>query len=957
MGHALALHGVLYYNDYSLPLSIQDALVNLSRFNSVWDGFAYFGHPNALFFGTQLYLYAYVAIGKIASLSIASKIIPLLLLFLGEASMFCVLSARFDAVASAAAAVLYVANPWTYDQLLQGHIYLLEILPLLPILASSLFLEARWGQRRWLITALSLAGVLMCDYHFAILFTGSGIYVAAVGVAAKSLDQKEFASRIVALALGVTLLGFFAVPYVATLRLIMQANAPGFGNLAYFSNVTSISDALTLLRPSMNAGQALFSMPNVFVYLWFVLATVPAAGALLLLVRRDLWPSRLWGVFTSLVVISVILGAGLNSPFVAVDRWFYTYIPLAAVFRDPSKFFIIPLVFYCFALPKLVSVAGDPHKWGAALARVALCSLVATLALPFLIVGNVAARAFSYSPAYASLSGAYQGVSQNQRVAFLPPWNFLKYPSHVPLESEPIHDPLVLYPRGPFAGIDYNYDNSLSNRFARWLFGQLYFEHTTEFGRLARMAGISRIIYRSGVNLVSGNAADSKIFSSFNAAASLAAQDDLRGLVSGATTTYHVRDAAIFRTVARVDSIGTSTLDVIDGLAQAGENFRNASVCFSNECPKGAPILSADFANSAFVGTGITGTLAGFRRGGFRTGGWVWAAAYGALLGESHLPYYSIRGGSGRAFFKGLMVGQTYRVYVRILRGPSAYAASMNCGTHKMSILIPSVPVGFQMKWVRFGAVKSSATSISCELMIASGQVAISNIELVDSRSGLNLPDILFLDPTDTTGSVHAKAMPQAGVYFDVEKIGKEGYGIYHVNSRVIGRKVYVLARTHGGRGLLRLDAGSGVPIPQGNQRWISLGVVRSPVVKLRNAGRISISVHLIAITNRLLPLDARASNALAVRQTSSIVPQTFQMTRPAILAWSEPEANVWRIDGRAPGGTLAGFGQLYRLGDGVHHVSNVLVIYYWVGAALSILSALALMFFLRGFAWAAKRT
>ena len=458
--------GVINFIDYVLPVSRDAAVEALRDSLSPWAGSRGLGAPNVGFLGITEFLAIYGSLSRAFGVEIASRLLLIVLVWLDALGAYAVLRAsyRITVGSASAGALFFILNPWVYDNISQGHLYTLEVLAVAPFLILAV-------PRMNRITIRGLAGIALAfgvafgsDYHFGLLIAGF------LSLEMMYLVIRRHSRRAIRLAVavgaGFGLLSVYLISYVANLDAIQSNNSPALSDLEYFSRFTSWQAAFSLLRPGMNAWAQIGTHGDLFSLIWPIgCVLVSLLGAALIL--RGGW-RRLTGSPTLPVVAlaSVFLANGAQGVTEAAASWAYSNIPLAAIFRDPSKFLLFPLM-VCIPvvgllfegeIPALLRrqkapasgreethAADSPARLqtdrATSYRRLRLVTsplLVMALFLPLLAPGI---RTISTVPTNSDRVTSAQG----SRVAYLPPWQFVRYPG----QPVPVIDPVQAFPRGP----------------------------------------------------------------------------------------------------------------------------------------------------------------------------------------------------------------------------------------------------------------------------------------------------------------------------------------------------------------------------------------------------------------------------------------------------------------------------------------------------------------------------
>ena len=368
-----------------------------------------------------------------------------------------------------AAGTLYAINPFVFNRIFAGHVFLLVGYALLPFAVEATMRSIRSPKIRWSIPALWWAGLTSLSPHFAWIF---GLVVAAVAlvtVVQRSRPWRSVAGWFVASIGLFTLMSSYLLLPHSTTTLPTQVGpvslalyrTQGDPHLGLFANVAGLYGFWRIGPGPQMAKDVMSGWP----FILFAVIVIIAVGARGALRARDPkvggatagphdanpLPSSAAADFGAvpanssssssnderqlaivLVVTGVIgflLALGDQGPTGRVFLWMYDYVPFFNVMREPQKFVMLVAlayaVFFGWGVERLSRVTLQPLRIGTAVVAV-----VIGVALPIgytpTIVNGLAGQVSS-----SALPSAYQQADDLMGVG---PGNVLYLPWHIYME-------------------------------------------------------------------------------------------------------------------------------------------------------------------------------------------------------------------------------------------------------------------------------------------------------------------------------------------------------------------------------------------------------------------------------------------------------------------------------------------------------------------------------------------
>jgi hypothetical protein len=987
--------GVINFIDYNLPVSTEAAGAAFRSSLSPWEGAHGLGAPNVGFVGTTEFLGLFCGLALAMGVEIGSRLLLIGLVWLAALGAYVVLRAsyRVGVPSACAGALFYILNPWVYDSISQGHLYTLEILAIAPFLVLAVPRLSRITTPAIVGIAVSIAIAVGSDYHLGLLILLLlGVEMIVLCVRGRARDALRLA---VGVGAGLGLLSVYFLPYITSISAIQGSNNPGLSDLVYFSRFTSWHSAFSLLRPGMNAWTEVGAHGALFRLVWSLCCVAISLMAAVIVLRGG--STRLTGSpsLPLLALASVALANGASGLTKGAAFWSFSHIPLAAAFRDPSKFLVFPLFMCVPAVALLVAgevprlLTGDresptqagrvrtdgirararqlraPRMPGWPTWQVAGPALVIGLFLPLLGPGI---RTISTVPTNSDTAVPTRGT----RVAYLPSWQFVHYPG----QPVPVNDPVQLYPRSPVAGLRPDYDSGEGNAFLRWLYSAFYFRRTDAFYNLARLAGVADVIQRSGVKAITGYSVTQQMFADKNLIPALRAQRPAFDITSQSLdrVTRHISSASIVSGSSSLLRVHGTSFGVLNDVADVA-NIGAPAICFEPKCPSGRDGFAIGALSDVPPGPDLpihlrVQTAATYNGSG--GGKWIdGRIAYGEAFGAVTEQLTDVAVGIGRSrgpvsFVGGEPLGAA-ELRLQVLRGPSPITYSFQCGETRLTVSPPSTVGGFLWTWMRFGVLDARARTGDCTIGMNGrlGAVAggiLTSPSPVRGETSADLPEVLF-GPAAAAYSwtqAEASSFNYPGVTSTAAIVSDGGNLSFalprvpsprHIYASVLGIKGRVQVRARGAK----LPAPHSV-IARDQRAWIDLGEVASSergIELMVTGGKVAIIRIAFAAPKDMATLNAIGSSAVALRLSGNIaiegagdvtVRSVTAVDQPTYLIVRSTADGLWSLDGREADGTYAGYGQIYRMRNDPSTLSSVLRRRAAVGALLSVLVAAALI-------------
>lgn len=498
--------GMIDYVDMNLPHDLAATITSLGRFSAAWDWYANMGRPNASFLSEQTLLVPYLVLQLLFGPDPASKMLLFMMVLSSYVgALFAMRRLRRQWFGAVVGATFFIVNPWYFDEIAQGHIYLLMSAWVVPLIFALFVQPVRWSSRDSILALVTVTYVVAVDFRFAALL----YFIAVVGLFTRlrAVRLREILWRSLPLVVAPLLLAFIALPYIGMLAALRAGNAPVASSLGYYSAFTSIWASLSLVRPNYDAVAQLVHLGDRLTDLWSASYVVLFALALRSFARVE---DRGFKIAVLVVAgVGIVLGSGENSPFGGLNDALHRDVPLYGdLFRDPSKFYILQVVAYAFLLSAL-RMPSWPYRYVGDLTAEPLERLVAHTAKPALLAcaavlylvpflawtfATVSAFDPSQNPvAVAAVDRAEADArAKHARFTMFPPGVRVQYagsPSFV-------YDPFILFPTAPDVRIPVAYDFEPASLAVRWALATIDEGRTDVAGSLLDELGVSSVAVR-----------------------------------------------------------------------------------------------------------------------------------------------------------------------------------------------------------------------------------------------------------------------------------------------------------------------------------------------------------------------------------------------------------------------------------------------------------------------------
>jgi hypothetical protein len=252
---------------------------------------------------------------------------------------------RTGPIAAACGGTLYAVNPFVYDRMISGQLYVVAAYAVLPW-ASTTLLDVMTGRSRRpvIFLAVWLAGLAAIDLHLA----GAFGLVLLLSVPAKHAREH---TKIVALSLLV------AAPLCAYWLFRAALARPGVAVAPYELGVYASRPAGWLVVPNLVAlggfwrtefEEPMQRVPALLLLLAPLLALVALGGAHLVRERS----TRAWAMtIGGGGLLGIAVAAGVNTPVTgAVFRWLFFNVPGFAIYREPQKLLALLALAYAIGV-------------------------------------------------------------------------------------------------------------------------------------------------------------------------------------------------------------------------------------------------------------------------------------------------------------------------------------------------------------------------------------------------------------------------------------------------------------------------------------------------------------------------------------------------------------------------------------------------------------------------------
>jgi hypothetical protein len=279
-----------------------------------------------------------------------------------------------ERVATIAASLLYVVNPFTYDRMMAGQEYFLLAMAILPAILAFV-VRSRNPRRSGAVAGLVLGAAIALSPHLA--FIGGVLLLSLLGAAVTTRARPIWVASLVAMVTALTLSLAWAAPALV---------AGGDRQLGSTVFRTTPDAALGLLPNVLGLygfWRSGWPLAKDFVPLWplFVVAIIAVGVVGVSAAHRTGRSTLVLG--TALAgLVGTLLAMGDRGPTGEVFAWFDRYVPAFAIMREPQKFLALLLLAYAiafgFGVSALVGRAGSHRSRAAVLAILLLVPCAAS---------------------------------------------------------------------------------------------------------------------------------------------------------------------------------------------------------------------------------------------------------------------------------------------------------------------------------------------------------------------------------------------------------------------------------------------------------------------------------------------------------------------------------------------------------------------------------------------------
>lgn len=237
--------------------------------------------------------------------------------------------------AAVVAGTLYAVNPFVYERLMAGHLFLLSAYALAPfaLVAAVRFVE-RPGARRAFVLTLFMAAITWFSLHAVVM---TAVLLALI------VGFRRRTWRRAVLGWGLAGIGVFLALnawWIAGVFAVQPGSAVGTQDLAVYATQPRSDASIGNVAALYGFWRHEFALPKDGVQAWWLLALPFAAlvvyGVVVGARDRRLRPLVL--ALATLIPIAALLAAGISfSPTAGVFRWLFEHVPGFKIFREPQK--------------------------------------------------------------------------------------------------------------------------------------------------------------------------------------------------------------------------------------------------------------------------------------------------------------------------------------------------------------------------------------------------------------------------------------------------------------------------------------------------------------------------------------------------------------------------------------------------------------------------------------------
>ena len=397
----------------------------LSQFLHVWRPAASGGTSSAIANESQIFI-LFQALFSPLGIPLSTVLVFPFFLCIGAFSFYAFARAlNADRLGGSAGAAFFVANPWTIDQMLAGHVAILGGVCLSPLVFFA-FLRLRRGEPAFGFLLFALCAIELALDPRTSIFVFAGILIA--GVAAFLRLRSADIARARSVLLFAVLAPIFAVVCNGAWTLLYALGPypnlvpffyPPVEDLSVFSWYSDFWHSLVLSAYFIH-----FSWTSADVFGPFTFAPWYAAMVGALLIPLLAAPKRRVSYVLALIAIplGVILSMGTQAVPAAPLYWLYAHVPLLSLLREPVKYGYLTMLgasvlialslqrlrgFWRYALPAAVLVTISPIVFG-------------NLSVP----EGYGFQDFTSRPAYLRMLAFLESRQKKEpfRIAVFPPW-------------------------------------------------------------------------------------------------------------------------------------------------------------------------------------------------------------------------------------------------------------------------------------------------------------------------------------------------------------------------------------------------------------------------------------------------------------------------------------------------------------------------------------------------------
>lgn len=906
------LQGFPAFVDFNIPATSGTTLISIGRFLQPWDWFINGGRPNPAIFSEPFALAGIFVLQVLFGANLGGSAFLMTTVFAGFIATYATVRTRAASFPSAIlAAAFFVANPWYYDELAQGHYYFLLLAPAVIYLLSSWAENDPWSPRRWLGLTLATAYVFALDFRYSLI-----IVAAFAIVLVRSWRSALVRARLASAIFAAILVVWVYVPMLVMFPELKASNSPGGGSLAAFSQFTSLVSALTLLRYNQNAQLVVPPSAPLWGALWMsaALVIIVIVGAILKESDR-----RKRDILLAWIAVGIVIGAGTNPPFgFIVDVLAGTVPILGMVLRDPSKGLLLTasvatlaLARYRFAVPDGAVARNSLAMIARRLGDTPLAVIAPTLAvivylLPFVVTPFGSAYAIPQDEldrSRAAYDAAVHSVGDTHpRITAIPSGVLVRYDSN----ARRVYDPLQLFPSAGLVRVSVDYDFDDSSNAARFALAGLDAGTLALPGAALADLGVSAVAVRPGVfgeydssdeNALLTPSRDplTPVLDLVSNPGGIAPQEEPSLAIASQQLALVDRDRALVDDARSLQLVPRSFVWTFDSIPDAGA-LQLAS--------PGAPPPGQDVPLHELGGT-------------WRTGDTLWARDGGLLLRTP--TFAAIGDGGADGSLRAHVPAGTYKIYAHVLvrRDPIRYGFTLN--GQRFDTPVREV-TSDHFAWFRLGTtVVGQAESVQVAVHGLGSRVGADALRFVPVRaSGRHDLVIAQLSGADAAPGLSENRTPfsSAGhrLYVDAQNVAR----LVRIDDvHVAGSSVVVSLHGRADRAKIQISAGGracNVRLPRldGIVRCILPGPIDGPVTLSVHGG--TVDADLIGFSSSPA-VGVATATPVRLREESSAFDIDPSGTRSFVCV-KIADPRLW-LGPVHPVGSCLGYGQLFHTDAG----------------------------------------